>query len=76
MLNAGFAGEFIDVKNVGRNSRPVLHKKDVVELIRKHVLLAYSKDVMFRSHHKVRGAACNPVSSKWSATLRQLRYSG
>lgn len=46
-MNSGFAREFTDVKQPGGNNRPVLYKKDIVGKLRKQVLLACNKDVMF-----------------------------
>lgn len=57
VMNAVFVQEFFEGKTVGRNIQPVLHQKDIVEILRKQVLLAGKEDVTFRSRHNGRGAA-------------------
>lgn len=44
-MNAGLAGESIEVETVGRYIRPLLDKKNIMKLIQKQVLLACNEDV-------------------------------
>lgn len=49
-MNAGLVPEDIEVETVRGSSPPVLYNQDIVEVLRKQVLLAYNDDVRFHSH--------------------------
>lgn len=44
VMHAGFAKNFIDVEAVEGYIRPVLYPKDIVDVLRMEVLLAWNKD--------------------------------
>lgn len=69
-MNAGIVQELIGVETAGRNSRSLLPKKDIVEILRKKVLLVCNEDVMSLHCHNGRGAACYPVNLKVSENVK------
>lgn len=80
MINAGFAREFIGVETGGRNSLSLLHKKDMMEILRKHVFLACNKAVKFHRGHWM-GTSCHPANPKRYenvevVTVQQVMSSG
>lgn len=72
-MSAGFAVEFTDVETGRRDNRPVLSRKDTVEILLKEVLLACNQDFTFcRRRGNGRGVACHRVNIKWFETVKKV----
>lgn len=58
-----FAQGFIDVEIVGGSRRPAVRKKDLIEILQKHVLPANNDDVTLRCSHN--GTEC-ALKASWN----------
>lgn len=77
----GFKREIIDAETVLGSSRPVLEKKNIVEILWKQVKLVYNQDGTVHRRHNGWRAVCHPVKSKWfenieAAAVRRVMCPG